>query len=297
MHKYLRSIGFTDSITCEYDVEQLLNDLFHTYDRRETVRSEDGKRAFVQFSKSYGPNIGLSLCGEMDMDGFHKMYYFPYLTGTNVSSGNALDEVELVSSGCGYEAMCDDPRLGISLIYYVTNPAEYRKITESKLYKGKKAKETSTLSGLALSGVILFPSEQDSRTVKSRNSFNAHHNQLVSNARNGDEEAIENLALEDIDTYDMITRRVMNEDILTIVDSYFMPHGVECDQYQILGTIQLVTKVYNSRTEESLYQMTIDCNDVIFDICINERDLCGIPDAGFRFKGNIWMQGRVHIFG
>ena len=45
--------------------------------------------------------------------------------------------------------------------------------------------------------------------------------------------AIENLTLEDIDTYSMLSRRIANEDILSIVDSYFMPYGIESDQYSI----------------------------------------------------------------
>ena len=293
MHRYLRSIGFADNINSEYDIELILNDLFRTYDRRETLQLDGEKRILVQLFKSFGPNIGLSLCGELDMNGFHRMFYFPYLTGTSVSSGNALESVELKSSGGGYLAMCDDPRLGVSLIYFVTNPLEYKKAAEEEnVYYPH---ETSTLSGLALSGVILLPVEKDSGTVKSRNTFNAHHNMLVSQARYGDEDAIENLAMEDMSTYDMITRRLPNEDILTIVDSYFMPHGAESDQYQVLGTIQTVTRVCNSHTQEYVYQMTLDCNDVIFDICINERDLYGEPEVGRRFKGNIWLQGRIHF--
>jgi hypothetical protein len=93
----------------------------------------------------------------------------------------------------------------------------------------------------------------------------------------------------------MISRRILHEDILTIVDSYFMPFGIECDQYQVLGTILFYTKVYNSLTREAIYQMTIECNGMQFDICINAADLLGEPETGRRFKGNIWLQGRVNF--
>lgn len=39
--------------------------------------------------------------------------------------------------------------------------------------------------------------------------------------------------------------------------------------------------------------MTINCNDLIFDVCINEEDLMGEPKVGRRFKGNIWLQGKI----
>jgi hypothetical protein len=39
--------------------------------------------------------------------------------------------------------------------------------------------------------------------------------------------------------------------------------------------------------------MEIMCNDILFSVCINQKDLLGEPEVGRRFKGNIWMQGSV----
>ena len=87
--------------------------------------------------------------------------------------------------------------------------------------------------------------------------------------------------------------RIVQEDILSIVDTSFMPYGMECDQYQIIGTILFYTKVFNSYTREAMYQMTIECNGMTFDICINKKDLMGDPEVGRRFKGQVWLQGNV----
>ena len=57
---------------------------------------------------------------------------------------------------------------------------------------------------------------------------------LLSAARNGDQEAMESLTLDDIDTYSKVSKRLITEDIFTIVETYFMPYGVECDEYSIL---------------------------------------------------------------
>ena len=54
-------------------------------------------------------------------------------------------------------------------------------------------------------------------------------------------------------------------------------------------------KVRNKRTQESVYQMKILCNDVEMDVCINEADLLGDPDEGRRFKGNLWLQGAINF--
>ena len=48
-------------------------------------------------------------------------------------------------------------------------------------------------------------------------------------------------------------------------------------------------------TLEEIYQMTINCNDLIFDMCINAKDIYGEPMIGRRFKGSIWMQGYINF--
>ncbi len=81
------------------------------------------------------------------------------------------------------------------------------------------------------------------------------------------------------------------EDLYTIVESCFMPYGVECDQYSIIGEITEVEEVENRWTGEMIYSLTVKCNDLNFQICINEMDLMGLPAPGRRFKGSVWMQG------
>ena len=91
----------------------------------------------------------------------------------------------------------------------------------------------------------------------------------------------------------MVSRRILNEDIFSIVETYFMPYGIECDMYSVLGDILNYEVVENSYTKEKIVIMTINCNDLIFDVCINEEDLMGEPKVGRRFKGNIWLQGKI----
>ncbi len=106
---------------------------------------------------------------------------------------------------------------------------------------------------------------------------------------------MESLTMEDMDTYSMISQRIATEDIFSIVDSYFMPYGIECDQYNIMGEILDVMTFKNILTGEDICQMTVESNDMQFDICINKADLLGEPKVGRRFKGNIWLQGQLHF--
>ena len=58
--------------------------------------------------------------------------------------------------------------------------------------------------------------------------------------------------------------------IFSLVDTYFMPYGVECDQYSVLGEITELRLATNDVTGEKVYILTILCNEFAFDVCINE---------------------------
>ena len=138
----------------------------------------------------------------------------------------------------------------------------------------------------------MLPVRKERNSKKSRQDEIARKN-LIQAAKNGDEDAIESLTIEDIDTYNELSNRVMKEDIFTIVDSTFMPCGVECDQYSVIGEILELSKERNSYTGENIYIMNLECNDVEFTLGINEKHLLGEPMVGRRFKGQIWLQGNV----
>ena len=91
----------------------------------------------------------------------------------------------------------------------------------------------------------------------------------------------------------MISRRIADEDVFSIVSTYFMPYGVECDHYNVLGEILKYEMVENSLTREKICVLTIESHDLIFDVCINEKDLLGGPAVGRRFKGIVWLQGDI----
>ena len=98
-----------------------------------------------------------------------------------------------------------------------------------------------------------------------------------------------------MDTYSMISRRIGKEDILSIVTTYFMPYGIESDKYSILGNIIAYRRYYNHISMEEVVVLTVESNDLTFDVCINRKDLLGEPEVGRRFKGTVWMQGSVEI--
>ena len=73
MHNYLRAIGFSN-LQNEKDIKEILTEVFHDFDEREVSR-EGKNKAFVEYTKSFGENMGIKMCGIMDTDGFHQEYY------------------------------------------------------------------------------------------------------------------------------------------------------------------------------------------------------------------------------
>ena len=220
-------------------------------------------------------------------------YYYPYFRGTGITSEEHID-IEKHSDKESYAAVCDDIKVGITLIFYLQNVSEYlkEKTTWNKNYTPKM---TATLSGLSLEGKILLPVNKSEVQIQKKERMTQNRNHLLAAAREGDEDAIESLTLEDIDMYSMLSKRIINEDVLSIVDSYFMPYGIESDQYSVLGEIMNVCYTENTMTGQRICVMTVDTNDLIYDVCINEKDLLGEPLVGRRFKGTIWMQGSVKV--
>ena len=256
---------------------------------------------YAELTKYYGPNMGIRVYGELDSFGFHRQYYFPFLEGALDTTEKEVS-VDIRTDGQGYCGMAEENRVGVSLIFYLQNPAQFVRVCSAKQLPGEPV--TTTLTALARSGTILLPKKDSGMpraevAYENRQEINGQRERSVRETIFSGDDDRSDLILDDIeddmDKFAMITRRVVHEDILTIVDSYFMPNGMECDQYQILGTILHWVKVQNITTGEQVVQMTMDCNDMVLDVCINAADLLGEPAEGRRFKGNVWLQGHINF--
>ena len=288
MHKFLRAIGFSH-ITKE-QLQHIFADIISAPTVQKAALDSEGNE-FAELSKEYGDFFGISVRGVYNEDDTFEMeYYYPYLCGKNISTREPA-EVEKHAEKESYAGICDEVRIGVTLIFYLQNVVDYLAVSKSKGYMNLA--DGVILAALSTEGKILFPINKAEKKVPHAPKEGTDRNHLIAAARDGDEDAIENLTLEDIDTYSLLSKRITHEDVLSIVDTYFMPYGIESDQYSVLGEIMDVTLLQNRFTEENVYSMEIMCNDILFSVCINQKDLLGEPEVGRRFKGNIWMQGSV----
>ena len=151
------------------------------------------------------------------------------------------------------------------------------------------------LSALRENIVDFLPIKKTALQIEKAKVAAKNRDELLEAAKNGDEDAMESLTIEDLDLYSMASRRATREDIYSIVDTTFMPSGIECDQYSILGEIKEVVCKKNRFTGEEIYDLKVECNELYFRVGINKMDLLGEPLPGRRFKGKIWMMGTAHF--
>ena len=291
MHKFMRAIGFSD-YTDRSKLKELLKNVILTADQRAyTINEED--IMLGEFSKGFAENMGITVCGEFDeQDKFTYEYYYPYLKGRGITSTEDIS-VERHASRESHAGVCDDIKVGISLIFYLQNRIPYVK---AHFCGELPIRGTSlTLSGLSVQGSILLPIEKDEEQKQRIRQNSVNRTNLIAAARKGDEDAMDMLTMEDMDMYSTISRKIQKEDVFSIVDTYFMPYGVECDHYSVLGEILECDRARNHITGEEIFLLKICCNELTFDVAINIIDMLGEPKVGRRFKGTIWLQGFINF--
>ena len=272
MHKFLRSIGFS-TYRRKRDIERLLASLVPSAKWRRIQLDEETN--LCELRAEVAPGMGIVMMGEMNEEGaFQCEYYYPYLNSADVSSETDCS-IQRHTEKETYAGLLDEYRVGISLIFYLENGYEYR---ERKIKRMSRTVESVNLTGLAAEGKVLLPLHKTRKQIEMAKVAARDRNNLLEAAKKGDEDAMETLTIEDIDLY-------------SIVDSTFMPSGIECDQYSIIGEITKIDTKENRVTGEKVYDLTISCSDMLFHVGIAQKDLMGEPKVGRRFKGQIWMQG------
>ena len=304
MNLYIRALGF-NNMTSRAEEKFIKTGIKESIKEGFVIRHEKLDRGVIILRLSN--STGLYVYGRYEKNTFKYEYYFPFVVGKNLSENEEMT-IERHLDKESYAVICDELKTGVTLIFYLQNVMDYLEY----LYSGKDFKipdfdpdiknditkvpiknKNVALTGLSLGGIILLPIDKNSRKSAKNTEAEKKRRKLIAAAKNGDEEARESLTIEDIDTYNELSNRVMKEDIFTIVDSTFMPCGVECDQYSVVGEILSVSLEHNEFTGEDIYIMNLECNNIVFTMAVSKKSVMGQPAEGRRFKGQIWLQGNV----
>lgn len=287
MHRFLRAVGFS-MYQKKNDIKALLRCLSKEAEQSKCIQI-DRETSLYEIKTEVAPGLGVAMYGELDEnEELEVEYYYPYISSDIITS-RADCSIQRHTEKETFAGLLDEYKVGISLIFYLLNPMEYRE----KYMKLRDHLEVNAvnLAGLAVSGKVLLPIRKTAMQIEKAKVAAKNRDNLLEAAKNGDEDAMESLTIEDLDLYSQASRRVVKEDIYSIVESTFMPSGIECDQYSVLGEILEADRKKNRITGEEIYDLKLNCNDLIFRVGINKQDLLGEPLPGRRFKGKIWMMG------
>ena len=287
MHNYLRAIGF-NQLRTNTDVDNFIFNEVVCEKNKTAEFAAEGGSMIREYRLKVGEGIGVCAITESFRSGRQNMSYFPYLNNPDVST-KEICIVERYTEKESFAGLTDEYKIGLSLIFFINNPCAYRQLPEA----GKVTEFRGTcLSAFCNAGTVLLPIqtfEMEDEVLKKKQ----EEETLIEKAKNGDEEAIETLTVADMDAYSQVSKRIQNEDLYSIVESSFIPCGVECDLYSVLGEITEVRTAVNTYTDDKIFKLKIISNEIEFRLAIREEDLLGVPEKGRRFKGRIWLQGKV----
>ena len=286
MHKFMSAVGF-QKCQSKQQLDMLVTMTMRDFDEEKQFIDKNGRRMF-QIRKNYAEETGIMIIGEITENNYHNVQFvFPYIKGSTVTTEDEI-QIQKFAEKDAYAGISEDYNIGISMIFYLINIADY--VADQDWYHRRIYKNVK-LSALSTEGKIIFGIKKDEEQILQEMTGETNRNYLIQRAKNGDMDAMESLTLEDIDTYSMVAKRALKEDVYSIVDTTFMPYGVESDQYSIIGNIVKVKEIENCVTKEKIYILDLICNGINIRLGINKANLYGIPKIGYRFKGNIWMQG------
>jgi len=291
MHSYFRAIGFSKLRNKSEQNKLVTAALNDATDKREIDIAAGTK--LLQFNRNFGGGLGIAIIAELDESGTVSIdNSFPYCIGSHTSTQPDI-QIEPHSDKEAFSGVSDDFNLGITLVYALQNPVDY--VRSNWLNEFYKVPKKVRFGALSLDGRILYGVKLDEMAFPYDRQpiSNKERKKLIAKARSGDLEAIENLTKDEMDTYSLISKRIQEEDLYTVVETYFMPYGIDNEQYSILGIIKKIEEITNEFSDDLVYNLTVVCNDFTLNVAINSLDLQGEPKVGRRFKGIIWLQGQV----
>ncbi len=255
-----------------------------------SVVSLDREANLAMAEKDVNGHAGIAVIGEIgESGGLVPEYYFPYLSSTHISSTAALS-YEKTAARDGFSGMCEDDRLGLALIFDVKNVPDVVR-DQQDLLLGSASFRRVMLSMLLREATVVLPIRD--RKKAPANSRRAFEKRLSEAEEQGDLESVGQLAREEMLRYGRAIQRIRDTDILTVVESFFMPHGMESYSYYFLGEIISSALIQNEITKERFYRMILSVNGVEFTAAINENDLQGVPASGLRLKGRGMLTGEL----
>ena len=108
-------MGFSQ-YTEKKQVQKLIRDIIIHADERSYTTCWEKKTLVAEFDRNFAEDIGIAVCGEFDEDDTYSFDYLPYLRSDLVSTAEDIS-IERHAAKESYAGICDDPKVGVSLIF------------------------------------------------------------------------------------------------------------------------------------------------------------------------------------
>lgn len=286
---YIAALGFSAYNTKE-KAEKLVTDIIAEPNTRyiSNYKSEEIR---VEYYKEYGKDFGLIVRGALSEEEELTVYsLIPYAFGQEITDTHEIDVVKGEKSDI-YNAYCEESRSGTPVSFFLQNVIDYLEIEDQEdVYI-----EGTRLVAFSVEGTIILPIDKDETDLLLEEEEDDFREELIEKARNGDEEAMMILEEEAIESSEILQERLKDEDLLSILEGFFVPIGDSEDIYSLLATIEDVEESVNTLTEEKIYILRVKCMSLNIEVYINQTDIIGIPTPGMRFKGTCWVHGTIEF--
>lgn len=287
---YIKALGFSEYDTkakAEQLVAQVIDNPTNRYISNDT---KGGVR--VEYYKSYGKDFGLVVRGEInDKEELVVHTLIPYAKGRAIMDTHEID-IAPNDEKHSYSGYCEERKSGTPVSFFLQNLVDYLEIEEEErdvYFDGVR------LSLFAIEGTVILPIEKDEEDENLELAEQMIREELLNQAREGSEDAMDALEEEAIEATKILRERLKNEDLLTILEGFFIPLGDDEDIYSVLGTIDEAKKLVNRITKETVWRIRLKCMNMTFDVFLNDVDLVGKPMKGMRFKGTSWVHGLIEF--
>lgn len=293
MHTFLRAIGINENQNLQQIKDHTNKKLSEGYGE---VYSDGKGNISIKCKNSESTGIAF-LCDNMNGENAEELdkkyeaeVYFPFADAKCIQEYEDLTFEKSVMNN-GLYGNCDELGHGFSITFFVQNSLECGKFIREN---GKRnVKSRIGLVGMSLAATVLMPVKKENRVCLQNRMEEEERNSLIKQAREGNQDAMEKLTLDDMGEFGLLLKRVENEDILSIVDTSIMPSGLQCDNYQIVGEILQIEEEVNEDTEDEIYVMVLKCKKTKLTFVINKKDVLGEPKIGRRIRARIWLQGKI----
>ena len=220
MHKYLRAVGFSN-----FQKKSQIDDFFKENLKDENLIStyiSQDMRLCGQYNIQVCQGAGVSVIGEQEKNQLALMdFYYPYLKGYDYTLIQECT-IERHSDKDSYAGIIDDYRMGIALIFYLTNGHVYNSLIKN--FKPVDIKiDRIFLSALSIGGRIILPidkKELSGNEFADKSKINEEYEDVLNVSEVADEDSDDYIDEDDDSVEDFMDEHPITTRLIGDIDDF-----------------------------------------------------------------------------